>query len=462
MKLWLTNKLEDLRDSFWFLPTLMVIGAIGLSLTMIRLDQATADQTWVTSLSWTFSRGPEGSRAVLSTVAASMMTIASVTFSITIVALQLASTQFGPRLLRNFMRDRGNQVAIGTFIATFTYCLLVLRTVNGTDAEPFVPHLSVTVGLLLALASLGVLIYFVHHAAESIQAENVIGEVSRELQRAIDKLYPDRLGENPRARASDCRNGNSANHIDGEAKPISSPTSNYLQSIDADRLLELAQQHDLVLIVHQRPGKFCFRGGSLLEARPLERVDGSTVKVLQKCFYFGSRRTLAQDIEYAIDQLVEVAVRALSPGVNDPFTAVNCVDRLGAALCVLAEREFPSRFRVDEHGTLRVVTDTSTASGLIDACFDQIRQAAEGNISLSIRLLETIAEVARHTEDEQFHSSLEEQAEAVFRGSQRAAIDAADQHDIDAQYSLVKKAIAISKRAASETAVPADFASSTS
>ena len=134
---------------------------------------------------------------MLSTVAGSMMTITSVTFSITIVALQLASSQFGPRLLRNFMRDRGNQVALGTFIATFTYCLLVLRTVNGTEGEQFVPHLSVTVGLLLALASLGMLIYFFHHAAASIQAENVIAEVSRELHQAIDRLYPECLGQEP-------------------------------------------------------------------------------------------------------------------------------------------------------------------------------------------------------------------------------------------------------------------------
>jgi len=139
MKLWLSNKWDELRGSFWFLPTLMVIAAIGLSLLTIHLDRATAHQNWVATLGWTFSRGPEGSRALLATVAGSMMTIASVTFSITIVALQLASSQFGPRLLRNFMRDRGNQVAIGTFIATFTYCLLILRTVNGTDSEQFVP-----------------------------------------------------------------------------------------------------------------------------------------------------------------------------------------------------------------------------------------------------------------------------------------------------------------------------------
>lgn len=443
MKLWLTNKGEYLRDSFWFLPSLMIAAAIGLSLGMIRLDEASDVQTWIASLGWTFSRGPEGSRAVLSTVAASMMTIASVTFSITIVALQLASTQFGPRLLRNFMRDRGNQVAIGTFIATFTYCLLVLRTVNGTDSEPFVPHASVTVGLLLALGSLGVLIYFIHHAAESIQAESVIGEVSWELERAIDRLYPEQLGNNPSHQPSGGGNGQLAKVTKTEARAISSPASDYLQTIDVEGLLQLAQRHDLVLAILQRPGKFCFKGGALLEARPPDRIDDAVQEALRDCFYFGSRRTLVQDIEYAIDQLVEVAVRALSPGVNDPFTAVNCVDRLGAALCMLAERDFPSRFRMDDQGSLRVVTNASTAPGVIDACFDQIRQASEGNVSLTIRLLETIEEVARHTQDKQFHASLWEQAEAVFRGSERGSIDVADRRDVEAQFASVRKSMDI-------------------
>ncbi|HMO87266.1 MAG TPA: DUF2254 family protein, partial [Lacipirellulaceae bacterium] len=155
-----------------------------------------------------------------------------------------------------------------------------------------------------------------------------------------------------------------------------------------------------------------------------------------------SRRTLTQDVEYAINQLVEVAVRALSPGVNDPFTAITCVDRLGASLCVMVRREFPSPLRVDDQGALRVVTTASTPAGIVDACFDQIRQASEGNISLTIRVLEIIAEVARVADDEQFLSSLSEQAEAVLRGSQRAAVDVADQRDIAARFSLVQNALA--------------------
>ena len=200
MKTWLGNHWEALRANFWFVPTVMVAAAVVLSLVTISLDKVAAYHNQIAALGWTFARGPEGSRAVLSTVAGSMMTITSVTFSITIVALQLASSQFGPRLLRNFMRDRGNQVSLGTFIATFAYCLLVLRTVNGTEDQQFVPHISVTVGLLLALTSLGVLIYFIHHAAASIQAENVITTVSRDLDQAIARLYPECLGIGPRGR----------------------------------------------------------------------------------------------------------------------------------------------------------------------------------------------------------------------------------------------------------------------
>ncbi len=434
MRLWLAGKWEDIRTSFWFMPTLMVAGAVALSLATIYLDKATPFHNRVATLGWTFTRGPEGSRAVLSTVAGSMMTIASVTFSITIVALQLSSTQFGPRLLRNFMRDRGNQVAIGTFIATFTYCLLVLRTVNGTEEEQFVPHISVTVGLLLALVSLGVLIYFIHHAAESIQAENVIASVSRDLHQAIDRLYPENSGQEPSVTSKAPLGCGLPAGFDRESLPIAAPTSDYLQAIDVDRLMELAEERDVVISVGPRPGQFCFRGDDLARAWPGDRVDDDLAGAIRGAFYFGPRRTLAQDVEFAIDQLVEVAVRALSPGVNDPFTAMACVDRLGAALCTLAERDVPSPDRHDEEGRLRVVTGASTVSGIIDASFNQIRQAARGDASVTLRLLETIASVARHTRDAAFLAPLRRQADAIHRGSREGLDDPMDRADADGRH----------------------------
>ncbi|WP_165244989.1 DUF2254 domain-containing protein [Paludisphaera soli] len=439
MKIWLVGRWDDVRTSFWFVPTLMVAGAVLLSLATIHLDKATPSRNGLATLGWTFTRGPEGSRAVLSTVAGSMMTIASVTFSITVVALQLASSQFGPRLLRNFMRDRGNQVAIGTFIATFTYCLLVLRTVNGTEDERFVPHISVTVGLLLALASLGVLIYFIHHAAESIQAENVIAAVGRELDRDIDRLYPKGLGRGPGGDSVTPDDPNLPDGFEADSRAIAVEDGGHLRAIDADRLMALASERDLVLAVERRPGKFLFPGDALARAWPGDRVDDELAGAIRGAFFIGPRRTQGQDVEFVVDQLVEIALRALDPG-NDPFTAIGCLDRLGAALCKLAGRTFPSRFRHDEAGRLRVVTDASTPSGIVDAAFNQIRQASRSDAAVTLRLLEVLAEVGRRARDPGFREALRRHADAVDRGATEALADPLDREEAKLRH---RNAIAI-------------------
>jgi len=441
MRLWLVAYWDSLRGGFWFLPSLMVLGAVALSFVMIHVDRAAPDSSWLSALGWTFTRGPEGSRALLAMVAGSMVTIASVTFSITIVALQLASSQFGPRLLRNFMRDRGNQIAIGTFIATFTYCLLVLRTVNGTYSEEFVPHASVTVGMILALLSLGVLIYFIHHSAESIQAEHVIAAVSAELLAAIDRLYPERLGNESSSSASAIVAG-LPKDFENEATTIAALHSDYLQAIDVKRLMQFTQEKDLVLRIDHRPGKFLFKNDSLARAWPPEKIDDHTMNAIRGLFYFGPRRTLVQDIECAIDQLVEVAVRALSPGVNDPFTAINCIDRLGAAICVLSERVMPSDYRYDDQGNLRVVTTSSTVSGIINAIFDQLRQAGQGAPAVLIHLLEVIAAVAAHTESAEYREALSTQANAIHRISQKSEFDQVDREDLDERFTTAASKLA--------------------
>ncbi len=438
MKSWLINHWESLRANFWFVPTVMVAGAVALSLVTINLDKAAAYDNWIATLGWTFTRGPEGSRAVLATVAGSMMTITSVTFSITIVALQLASSQFGPRLLRNFMRDRGNQLSLGTFIATFAYCLLILRTVNGTEGQQFVPHISVTVGLILALTSLGVLIYFIHHAAASIQAENVIANVGRDLDQAIARLYPECIGVGPQ---ETMKEGTPPPGFDRESRPVAAGRSDYLQNIDVDRLMDLARQHDLVIGVPHRPGKFLVAGGDLARVWPGDRLDDGIADGVRGAFYLGPLRTLTQDVEFAIDQLVEIAVRALSPGVNDPFTAMNCVDRLGAALVVLAGREIPSAYRYDEDGRLRVIADASTIEGIVDAAFDQVRQAARTDAAVTIRLLETMATVASRAPDEVWRCALRRQAEMVHRGGQQALPEEGDRRVADDRLRDVLRAL---------------------
>lgn len=294
---------------------------------------------WFKNIGWVSLRGPEGARALLSAVASSMMTIASLTFTMTIVTLQLASSQFGPRLLRNFIRDRGSQMVLGTFIATFAYCLMVLRAVNGIEDHQFVPELAITTGIGLALLSLGVLIYFIHHIATSIQAGTVIANVGKELHSAIQRLYPVAIGEEEAEVPMSEANSPIA---DFSQTPciIKAPESNYLQSVDSDKLFSLADEHQLILKILYRPGHFVIKNAELVSAWPLENITDAITDSIRNAFYFGSRRTLTQDLEFAIDQLVEVAVRALSPGINDPFTAVSCIDRLSAAIAELSTKKF--------------------------------------------------------------------------------------------------------------------------
>ncbi len=432
MKTWLLSRWDNLRSTFWFVPLVMVVAAVALSLVTLTLDKAAGDRGLDLAWTWTFARGPEGSRAVLATVAGSMITIASVCFSITIVALQQASSQFGPRLLHNFMRDRGNQVVLGTFIAGFSYCLLVLRTVNGTDDGRFVPHLSVTVGVFLALAGVSVLIYFIHHAASSIQAEHVIAGVSRDLHDALNRLYPKELGDSPDGPEPTLPAG-----FAGGAIPVAADTSDYLQAVDRDRLMRLAVEHDLVLELPRRPGQFVTRGKPLARGWPADRMTVEVAAALRRAFYLGSRRTLLQDAEFAIDQLVEIALRALSPGINDPFTAIACVDRLGAALAEVAGKEIPSPYRHDEKGVLRVFAEGVTAGGIVDAAFDQIRQACRGNAAVTLRLLETIASVAPRVKTRVLRDALLAQAEVIHQGSKEGLVAEVDRTDARERYAAV-------------------------
>ncbi|HUP47982.1 MAG TPA: DUF2254 domain-containing protein, partial [Thermoanaerobaculia bacterium] len=321
MRIPLVALLDKIRSSLWFIPALMVVSGAVLSFIVVAADRRLIDAPGRTFL--LFGGGADGARAVLGTIASSMMTVTGVVFSITIVALTLASQQFGPRVLRNFMEDRGNQVVLGTFISTFVYCLLVTRTViGGDDDAAFVPHLGVTGGVLLSILSLGVLIYFIHHVSTSIRAETIIARVAHELDHTIDRLYPQQIGdEQPEERwevppACDMKT------------EISSTAEGYLQAVDDALVMEIASKEDLLLRFHVEPGDFIMRGQLLLEAHGRKTVDEKSRDRLMSAFVLGSARTPVQDVEYPLQQLVQIAALALSPGVNDPFTAISAIDRL--------------------------------------------------------------------------------------------------------------------------------------
>jgi len=401
MRIWIRHGWELLRASLWFLPALMSLGAILLAVACARLDRAMrADSV---PLDFLYRGDAESARMLFSTVAGSMITVAGVAFSVTMVALSLASSQLGPRLLTNFMRDRGNQVVLGGFIATFLFCLLALG--SSPDAGGSVP-VSASVALVLTVGSLLLLIYFIHHIASSMQADYVIQDVAADVDRSLAGIFPDAEAE--------VADATTLIEADADDAVVRSPRTGYLQRIDEAGLLGTAMDHDLRLHVLHRPGHYLTDSVPLVALVGVRSVDRELERRIQSAFIIGGSRTPGQDPEYGIHQLVEIALRALSPGINDPFTAVTCIDHLSGILSAVAAVPERPPVRWDPSGELRLQLDPIDFQGVLEAAFNQIRQSAAGTVAVSIRLLEALELIAEATRDPQRLRVIEHQARMVF------------------------------------------------
>jgi len=433
MRVQVFKTLDRIRSSFWFLPAAMASGAMVLAFATVALEKPVTD--WLT-LNWglTFTGGAEGASSLLGAIAGSMITIAGVVFSMTLVALSLASSQLGPRLLRNFMRDPTTQVVLGTFVAAFLYCLLVLRTIRRAEETLFVPHLSVTLGVLLAVVRVGVLIYFIHHVSISIQANEIVARVGKELIEEIELLFPENIGRGAPRIPTEPPNPDFLERFEREARPIGSTGDGYLQFIDGDALMALAMQEDVVIRVERRPGHYVVATRPLALVWPGNRVTDQLIDSVNSAFALGNQRTSGQDIEFAVNELVEIAIRALSPGVNDPFTAMTCVDRLGSALCRLAQQDVPSPYRYDAQDQLRVIAPVFTFPDVTDAAFNQIRQYGRTSTAVTIRLLETIAEVAGSVHRSEDRVALLRHARMIARGAGGGLPEDEDRQEVEKRF----------------------------
>lgn len=431
-KLW-----DQLHSSYWFIPAVMAVVATALAFTMLTLDRTgkVGIDYW-----WMYTGGADGARSLLGSVAGSMISVAATAFSITIVALQLAASNFGPRLLRNFMQDTGNQIVLGTFIGTFIYCLLVLRTIHGQGDgyEQFVPQLAVTVGTLLAIVSIGVLIYFIHHASTIIQASHVIGNVSSDLHKTIDRLFPEKIGYSKLQKQV---TPSIPVNFEEEACPIRAIATGYLQAIDDQELINIACKYNLLIRLQTRPGKFIVKGSDLVIAFPGEVLNTKLVNKINDAFILGIERTEQQDVEFPIDQLVEIALRAISPGINDPFTAIRCIDRISAGLCHLVQRDFPSPYRCDRNNKLRIIAEGADFQRLLDRAFNQIRQYGKSDAGVTIRLLETIATIATYTNNSQYCKALQYHADIILQDSNEGLSQEQDRKDVQERYYAVIKSL---------------------
>lgn len=352
----MTRFWRRLRDRFWVVPLLFAIGATLLGLALTALDD------WLdTSLTLPllFAGGPEGARAVLSAIITSMISFTGLVFSITVVVLQLTSSQFSPRILRTFLRDWVNQVALGVFVATFVYALVVLRAVTGTaQTDTFVPQISVTMAFVLVLASVVVFLFYIDHIAQSIRAASIVTRIAAETREVLERRHPQDVSSRPPMP----RPSTAGRRVQADAAGV-------VQQVDDKALAALAEEHGVTICVLRAIGEFVPEGGALLEVHGEGRPDEGSIR---SHVHLGNERSTDEDVGFGLRQLVDIAERALSPGVNDPTTAVQVIDQLHDLLRRLVTRPLAPRQVVTDSGRLVVDVPQPTVADYLALAVEEI------------------------------------------------------------------------------------------
>lgn len=419
---------KELTGSFWFIPILIILFSIVLATFLIYLDR-TIDVSSIKYLSYIFTESADSARSVLSTISGAMIGVAGTVFSITLVALTLASSQFGSRLLKNFMHERLNQVVLGTYVSTYVYCLIVLNVVKENDGETFIPTLSILVAIIIAIGNIVLLIVFIHFISTSIQAEKVISDISKALMKNIDSIFSEEL-EGDEEVTDDFKDLNYYLEDFPNVKTLLAPKSGYLQYLHNQSLYEAAKANAYIIVALHRVGSYIVKGEAMIKLYSKTEFTKDSMIDFKDNFVIGNARTRQQDAEHSIHQMVEIACRALSPGINDPFTAISCIDNLTSTLCYLTRVKFPSKYNFDDEDQLRYAHFPLTYEGMLDAAFLQIRQFSKGSPAVVIRLMEAMIKIHNFTTFSSHKKAVKEHAEMIMKVAEDSFEESHDLKDM--------------------------------
>lgn len=421
---------DTLLATYWFLPLLLTAGAVALCGALVYLDHRAPQQ--VTGVqAFFFPTSVEGSQALLSAIVSSMMTVVAVTFSITVVALTVASQHYGPRLLNSFMRDRTVQIVLGLLTGTFAYTVLVLGSVETGGGEPL--RWAVSGAMVLVAVSLMALIVFVHHVTKALQVSTIVLSIVSDFDAALPRELPEQRDGAASSQLEMPHLTGHGNAADDQAT-LRSDEDGYVQRVDEEAVVRLAAEAGALIRVVRPPGRFVVRGAALATVQPASAATPALARAFNELCVLGADRTVRHDIEFAIKQLVEVALRALSPGVNEPFTAIACVDRLGQCLSQVAARGVRPRMVHDGTGTVRLVMPRQTFATLLRAAFDPIRIFAGPNPAIHARLLDMVAMLAEITSDEAARAALRQQADLIAAAARHDIRTAEDQAFVEERF----------------------------
>ena len=415
----LRHALYALRGGFLIRPMVIavVLGIVGASLSSLE-ESYPVLAAWVPAMLFPSHADPQVSQVILAGIAASIMTVVSIVFAILLMTLTLASMQFSPRILVSFVRDRTTQWTLGLFLGTFAYCMGALPAAR-TRPEPFAPVAATAGAMLLAAVCVGWLIFFIQHISEAISVNHIVDRIARETEDIID-------GEMPHLRATPHDAELPSFRWGGEREAaVRSLVSGYIRYIDTANLVAVAKSAGLQLQVLRRVGQFVPAGVPLLLASRGERLNARLAVALLAAFDIGPTRTLQQDVEFGVIQIVDIALRAISPAVNDPSTAITCLDQLSRILIRWISRHGPEVLLADPPHVVRVVLPTISIGGLLDTAFEQVRHYAAGDVAVSARLLRALGDIASSTDDPSLHAALAERGRRVVAGC-RGRLDEAD------------------------------------
>ncbi len=448
----LHDRLDELLTTYWFVPLLMAICAALLAGFFFWLDGQIAGRSIANHVLLYRATSAE-IHDLLRNIVSSGLGLMGILFSVTLVPLSIAASQFGWIVLRFFFRDRGIQVVLGLFTAVVLYAALLDYLIALKRFDDVRPYLSVNVALLLALTSLGALLYFFNHVATLLQGSSIVARAGVMLERAIEVDYPatdpqpshhEREGAEQQ-RAEVAKNG----------MTVAAKGTGYVRTHDEDLLMRLAVGNRLVAFVERSPGEFVVAGDPLLRYLAEGEVDEKLVDSINAAFLLGDYRTPLQDTEFGFTSLVAMAVRALSPGINDPFTAFACIDRLAVGLSRIAERHQPSPYTFDQEDNLRLIIDPVSFRRLTNVSFNQIREYGAGNPEIMIRLLRAIATIATRTNQLVERKALLHHTEQIEQSSKWNIPPGWDRDRVHQTYAATVRAIGLQnegdRRAVPET-----------
>jgi uncharacterized membrane protein len=371
---------------------------------------------------------PQVAQAMLSVIATSIMTVVSIVFAILLMTLTLASMQFSPRILLSFIRDQVTQWTLGIFLGTFCYCMAALAAIRFTH-HPFAPAMAVAGAMVLALVCVSWLLFFIHHISHAISVNYIVDRIAGDAERVIDQIAPHaRSGAGPQSHPEA--------DVGGWDTVVLSETSGYIRFIDAAVLLKHATAYRLRVLIHRRVGHFIAAGTPLFFVANVGGQHQFIANHLRRAFDIGPTRTLEQDVEFGVLQIVDIALRAISPAVNDPSTAISCIDQLSRLLIRWVAREAPQTFLASPPHVLRVVLPWVTTEQLLETAFDQIRHYASSDVAVSLRLLRALDDISWTTEDQTLRLCLSELGGRIVQGA-KAELGSKDVERLEARASTL-------------------------